>query len=100
VGQDAAGFGTSGQGAEGSKPVPDFAGCDGSDAAGWLGGGEEADVEDVGKVGKVATDRCLDESELGSAGLIAAAAGSLDVLIRLAAGSRSRPEGQGLKDLA
>jgi hypothetical protein len=58
-GQGAAGCGTSGQGAEGGEPVPDFADCDGPDAARYLGEGVEAGVEKVGKVGKVATDLLL-----------------------------------------
>jgi hypothetical protein len=37
--------------------------CDGPDAAKWLGKGDEADVEEAEKVGKVAADCCLDESE-------------------------------------
>jgi hypothetical protein len=65
-GQGAAGFGKSGQGEEGSEPVPDFADCGGPDATGWLGEGEEEGVEEARKVGKAATDRCLDESERGT----------------------------------
>jgi hypothetical protein len=59
-GQGEAGFRAGGQG---GGPVPDFANCDGLDAAKWLGKGNEADVEEAEKVGKVAADCCLDEPE-------------------------------------
>jgi hypothetical protein len=71
-GQGAAGFGTKSQGAEGGETVSNFADCDGPDAVGWLGEGEEAGVEEAGVeeagvVRKVASDPCLDESEHGVA---------------------------------
>jgi uncharacterized protein with LGFP repeats len=80
-GEGAAGLRTGGQGEESGKPVPHFADCDGPDAAGWLGEGKEACTEEAGKVGKVAADRCLDESEHGGTGVFAAAGGGLDVLV-------------------
>jgi hypothetical protein len=93
-GQGAAGFGTKSQGAEGGETVSNFADCDGPDAVGWLGEGEEAGV-----LRKVASDPCLDESEHGGASLFAAAHGGLDVLIRPDAGSRSRPVGRDFRTL-
>jgi hypothetical protein len=40
---------------EGGEPAPDFAHCEGPEAAGWLDEGEEAGIEEAGKV---ASDCC------------------------------------------